>query len=69
MDAQSASLVDAGVVGLIELHVDQPFPFSASLAVVAGMGAVCRIIVDAWDEDARLVVEKRQGVGGNGKHG
>ena len=68
MDAQTARLVDAPVVGLIKLHVDGPFPFATTFAIVACVGAVSWIVMDSRNEDACLVVEKRQGVGGNGKH-
>ena len=33
------------------------------------MGGVGRVVVDTGDEDARLVIEQRQGVGRDGDHG
>lgn len=68
MDAQTARLVDAPVVGLVKLHVDWTFPFATTFAIVARMGAVSRIVMYAGDEDAGLVVEERQGVGSDGEH-
>lgn len=67
MDAQSARLVDPTIVGLVKLHVDGSFPFASTFTVVACVRAVGRIVMDAGNEDASLVIEERQRISSDGE--